>query len=118
VCQIHTTGTDLPFLSTFNARAVQTLGKDMVWRDYVQGAWRMRRLARGHTIHLLVSPLSVGQSVPCQSGTFQSGDQESVTLIKAPPGGCGRLVPSLDPPIAAGLSGWLTRPALVLSLVS
>ena len=37
--QIHTTGTDLPFLSTFNARAVQTLSKDMVWRDYVQGAW-------------------------------------------------------------------------------
>jgi hypothetical protein len=54
--QIHTTGTDLPFLSTFNARAVQTLGKDMVWRDYVQGAWRMRRLGRGHTIHLLIIP--------------------------------------------------------------
>lgn len=46
VVQIHTTGTDLPFLSTFNARAIQTLGKDMVWRDAVQGAWRMRRLAR------------------------------------------------------------------------
>ncbi len=54
--QIHTTGTDLPFLSTFNARAVQTLGKDMVWRDYVQGAWRMRRLGRGHSIHLYVIP--------------------------------------------------------------
>ena len=54
--QIHTTGTDLPHLSTFNARAVQTLGKDMVWRDYVQGAWRMRRLQRGHRIRLLVIP--------------------------------------------------------------
>ena len=54
--QIHTTGTDLPHLSTFNARAVQTLGKDMVWRDFVQGAWRMRRLQRGHTIHILVIP--------------------------------------------------------------
>eukprot|EP00952_Eustigmatos_sp_NYUAD-ZCMA_P002779 12166-Eustigmatos_ZCMA.PRE.1 len=51
-----TTGTDLAFLSTFNARAVQTLGKDMVWRDYVQGAWRMRRLGKGHVIHLLVIP--------------------------------------------------------------
>lgn len=54
--QIHTTGTDLPFLSTFNARAVQTLGKYMVWRDYVQGAWRMRRLGRGHSIHLFIIP--------------------------------------------------------------
>lgn len=54
--QIHTTGTDLPFLSTFNARAVQTLGKDMVWRDFVQGAWRMRRIQRGHTIKILVIP--------------------------------------------------------------
>ena len=54
--QIHTTGTDMPHLSTFNARAIQTLGKDMVWRDFVQGAWRMRRLQRGHTIHILVIP--------------------------------------------------------------
>ena len=54
--QIHTTGTDLPFLSTFNARAVLTLGKDMVWRDFVQGAWRMRRIQRGHTIRILVIP--------------------------------------------------------------
>mmetsp|Transcript_7246 Transcript_7246/g.21392 ORF Transcript_7246/g.21392 Transcript_7246/m.21392 type:complete len:5155 (-) Transcript_7246:1654-17118(-) len=54
--QIHTTGTDLPFLSTFNARAIQTLGKDMVWRDFVQGAWRMRRIQRGHTIRLMVIP--------------------------------------------------------------
>jgi hypothetical protein len=53
---VHTTGTDLPFLSTFNARACQTLGKDMIWRDYVQGAWRMRRLGKGHTIHLLIAP--------------------------------------------------------------
>jgi len=54
--QVHTTGTDLPFLSTFNAKAVQTVGKDMVWRDFVQGAWRMRRLQRGHTIHIFVIP--------------------------------------------------------------
>ena len=38
--QIHTTGMDIKH--RVNARAAVTLGKDMVFRDYVQGAYRMR----------------------------------------------------------------------------
>jgi hypothetical protein len=38
--QIHTTGMDIKH--RVNARAALTLGKDMVFRDYVQGAYRMR----------------------------------------------------------------------------
>ena len=53
--------------------AVQTLGKDMVWRDYVQGAWRMRRLARGHTIHLLVIP-EVKELIHRELARAQVGD--------------------------------------------
>ena len=39
-----------------NAKAAMTLGKDMVFRDLAQGAFRMRQIARGQTIHLLVIP--------------------------------------------------------------
>ena len=38
--QIHTTGMDIKHV--VNATAVITLGKDMIFRDYVQGAYRMR----------------------------------------------------------------------------
>merc|ERR1712187_643466 len=38
--QIHTTGMDIKHV--YNATAVLTLGKDMVFRDYAQGAFRMR----------------------------------------------------------------------------
>ncbi len=51
---IHTTGTDIKQSS--NAIAVQTLGKDMSWRDYAQGAYRMRGIGKGQTIRMLVIP--------------------------------------------------------------
>ena len=38
--QVHTTGTDVK--QAPNARALLTLGKDMTYRDYAQGAYRMR----------------------------------------------------------------------------
>ena len=41
---------------THDAVAVLTLGKDMVLRDYAQGAYRMRGIAKGQRIHLLVIP--------------------------------------------------------------
>ena len=50
--QVHTTGMDIP--QALQARAVVTLSKDMTLRDYAQGAWRMRKLARGQTLHLYV----------------------------------------------------------------
>jgi len=52
--QIHTTGMDIKHV--LNARAVLTLGKDMVWRDYAQGAYRMRGIAQGQTIQLFIIP--------------------------------------------------------------
>lgn len=52
--QYHTTGMDIK--QALNAKAVVTLGKDMVWRDYTQGCYRMRGLGRGQTLHVLVVP--------------------------------------------------------------
>ncbi|CUF98858.1 Hypothetical protein, putative [Bodo saltans] len=52
--QIHTTGMDIDH--TPNAQAVQTLGKDMTFRDFSQGAYRMRGIGQGQTIHLLIIP--------------------------------------------------------------
>jgi hypothetical protein len=52
--QVHTTGMDIKH--TLNAKAILTLGKDMVFRDYVQGAYRMRQIGKGQTIHLFIIP--------------------------------------------------------------
>eukprot|EP01012_Entosiphon_sulcatum_P007139 TRINITY_DN13559_c0_g1_i1.p1 TRINITY_DN13559_c0_g1~~TRINITY_DN13559_c0_g1_i1.p1 ORF type:complete len:4669 (-),score=764.85 TRINITY_DN13559_c0_g1_i1:3029-17035(-) len=52
--QVHTTGMDITH--TPNAQAVLTLGKDMCFRDYSQGAFRMRGINSGQTIHLLIIP--------------------------------------------------------------
>eukprot|EP00048_Salpingoeca_helianthica_P023358 m.23852 g.23852 ORF g.23852 m.23852 type:complete len:4219 (+) comp8583_c1_seq1:2019-14675(+) len=48
--QVHTTGMDIA--QSPNARAVLTIGKDMTFRDYAQGAFRMRGIGRGQTIVL------------------------------------------------------------------
>ena len=50
--QIHTTGMDIKQAPT--ARAVVTIGKDMTFRDYAQGAYRMRGIGKGQTIRLFV----------------------------------------------------------------
>ena len=52
--QIHTTGMDIKHV--VNARAGLTLGKDMVFRDYVQGAYRMRGIGKGQRITVFVIP--------------------------------------------------------------
>jgi hypothetical protein len=52
--QVHTTGMDIK--QTVDAIAAVTLGKDMVFRDYAQGAFRMRGIGKGQTIKLLVVP--------------------------------------------------------------
>jgi hypothetical protein len=41
---------------TVDACAAITLGKDMVFRDYAQGAFRMRGIGKGQTLCLLVVP--------------------------------------------------------------
>ena len=52
--QIHTTGMDIKH--ALNARAALTLGKDMVFRDLAQGAFRMRGIGVGQTVSMLVIP--------------------------------------------------------------
>ena len=52
--QIHTTGMDIH--QCIDARAALTLGKDMTFRDYAQGAFRMRGIGKGQVIELLVIP--------------------------------------------------------------
>ncbi|KDO28986.1 hypothetical protein SPRG_20090 [Saprolegnia parasitica CBS 223.65] len=52
--QVHTTGMDIKQCTS--ARAVLTLGKDMTFRDYAQGAYRMRGIGAGQTIHLYLIP--------------------------------------------------------------
>ena len=52
--QVHTTGMDIQH--SVNACAVITLGKDMVFRDYAQGAFRMRGIGRGQTLRLFITP--------------------------------------------------------------
>eukprot|EP00927_Polykrikos_kofoidii_P035876 TRINITY_DN30381_c0_g2_i1.p1 TRINITY_DN30381_c0_g2~~TRINITY_DN30381_c0_g2_i1.p1 ORF type:complete len:3775 (-),score=772.57 TRINITY_DN30381_c0_g2_i1:67-10008(-) len=52
--QVHTTGMDIQH--KLDAIAALTLGKDMTWRDYVQGAYRMRGIGRGQQICLYVIP--------------------------------------------------------------
>jgi hypothetical protein len=52
--QVHTTGMDIKHM--LNATAVLTLGKDMTFRDYAQGAFRMRGIGKGQKIHLFVIP--------------------------------------------------------------
>ena len=39
-----------------DARAALTLGKDMTFRDYAQGAFRMRGIGKGQTIELFIIP--------------------------------------------------------------
>jgi len=50
--QIHTTGMDIK--QDLQACAAITIGKDMTLRDFAQGAWRMRGLGQGQTLHIFV----------------------------------------------------------------
>ena len=52
--QVHTTGMDIRHV--LDAKAVLTLGKDMTFRDYAQGAFRMRGINKGQKIHLFIIP--------------------------------------------------------------
>ena len=51
---VHTTGMDIK--QSPNAHAVQTIGKDMTFRDLAQGAYRMRGIGKGQTIELYLIP--------------------------------------------------------------
>jgi len=52
--QIHTTGMDIKH--ALSAHAALTLGKDMVFRDLAQGAFRMRGIGEGQTVTIFLIP--------------------------------------------------------------
>ena len=52
--QVHTTGVDVQ--QAPGVTAALTLGKDMTWRDYTQGAWRMRQIGKGQRLDVLITP--------------------------------------------------------------
>ena len=52
--QIHTTGMDIKHV--LDAKAILTLGKDMTFRDYAQGAFRMRGIGKGQTVNVYIVP--------------------------------------------------------------
>jgi len=67
--QIHTTGLDIK--QAPSARAVVTIGKDMTFRDYAQGTYRMRGIGKGQTITLFLTPEvqnRIQQELPDASG--------------------------------------------------
>ena len=55
--------------------AVVTLGKDMTFRDYAQGCWRMRGLGQGQTIRIFMIP-EVGNLIAEQ---VTAGESTEVT---------------------------------------
>ncbi|KAK1937540.1 hypothetical protein X943_002698 [Babesia divergens] len=50
--QVHSTGQDIK--QAAHAMAFITIGADMTLRDYSQGAWRMRGIGNGQTLHLII----------------------------------------------------------------
>ncbi|KAG7392086.1 hypothetical protein PHYPSEUDO_002310 [Phytophthora pseudosyringae] len=88
--QVHTTGMDIK--QCVNARAVVTLGKDMTFRDYAQGAYRMRGIATGQSMCLFLIPevenrirheMKLAQVELTSQGTVQQRLNEFLLLVPA-----------------------------------
>eukprot|EP01124_Arcella_intermedia_P031565 TRINITY_DN7153_c0_g1_i1.p1 TRINITY_DN7153_c0_g1~~TRINITY_DN7153_c0_g1_i1.p1 ORF type:complete len:1682 (+),score=401.80 TRINITY_DN7153_c0_g1_i1:436-5046(+) len=75
--QVHTTGMDIK--QSINACALVTLGKDMTWRDFAQGCWRMRGLGKGQTVHVLIT--KEVQKLICD---VNSGNGDSLKVEMSP----------------------------------
>ena len=71
--QIHTTGMDIKQAPT--AKAVVTIGKDMTFRDYAQGAYRMRGIGKGQTVRLFIIS-EVQSRINTELATHASGRPE------------------------------------------
>jgi len=52
--QIHTTGIDIGH--KLDCKAAITIGKDTIFRDFAQGAFRLRQIGNGQTVDILVTP--------------------------------------------------------------
>ncbi len=93
--QIHTTGMDIH--QGIDARAVLTLGKDMTFRDYAQGAFRMRGIGKGQTIHVYVIP-EVLRLIDDQMKKGTTGASLFKPVVQQPQGGYGSDMLSLNAP--------------------
>jgi hypothetical protein len=69
--QVHTTGMDIRHVP--DAKAALTLGKDMTFRDYAQGAYRMRGLESGQSIVLWIIP-EVAQLIKDEVNRGRAGE--------------------------------------------
>jgi Ca2+-binding EF-hand superfamily protein len=72
--QVHTTGMDIN--QTISARAALTLGKDMTFRDYAQGSFRMRGIGKGQTISLIIVP-EIRQLICCNLALSHGLDENA-----------------------------------------
>lgn len=66
-----------------SAVAAVTLGKDMTFRDYAQGAFRMRGIGRGQKVQVLVIPevqRLVGSQIAAGEGTTRSLREQSLQV--------------------------------------
>jgi hypothetical protein len=102
--QIHTTGMDIH--QCIDARAALTLGKDMTFRDYAQGAFRMRGIGKGQTIELFVIPevmrLVTDQFKRVQAGLAKASQQQQPPPAPKPnPNSYGSDLLSLADPLSA-----------------
>jgi hypothetical protein len=99
--QVHTTGMDIQH--TLNARAVLTLGKDMTFRDYAQGAFRMRGIGKGQTIQLLLTP-EVRQLIHQSTGYTVVADTNNTTALRT----SQAAVVSVTKETLSQVTAWLT----------
>ena len=65
-----------------DACAALTLGKDMVFRDYAQGAFRMRGIGKGQTIRLLIIP-EIEQRIRIQVSMGKGVSQDSIFSLSS-----------------------------------
>jgi hypothetical protein len=84
--QIHTTGMDIH--QCIDARAALTLGKDMTFRDYAQGSFRMRGIGKGQTVELFIIP-EVMRLIDDQMQKLSKQQAVAVTQQAPPPAAAG-----------------------------
>eukprot|EP00756_Hemistasia_phaeocysticola_P010308 Hpha_TRINITY_DN15008_c2_g11::TRINITY_DN15008_c2_g11_i2::g.123952::m.123952 len=92
--QVHTTGMDVK--QAPNAQAAITLGKDMVFRDFAQGAYRMRGIGAGQSVQVLIIPevyeliereLSLACASVVRFGAGDGPDPRPAALLQGTGGG-------------------------------
>ena len=89
--QVHTTGMDIK--QVLNAQAVCTLGKDMTFRDYAQGTYRMRGIGKGQTIKLFIIPEALKLlRAEVASGLGTTADERQAKLDALPETASGKQV--------------------------